>query len=131
MKVLIFLPLILLMATPGISLDCQYGGQGKAMQNITCPAAKVYCTIVHPKEGTNKDQKLYTCSDKSSLTTLGYSKTPGETLTCQDVTVNNVDGEVCACTKDYCNYGSILKASGWITIASMAMIMTIKMAKNN
>ena len=81
------------------------------MQNITCPAAKVYCTIVHPKEGTNKDQKLYTCSDKSSLTTLGYSKTPGETLTCQDVTVNNVDGEVCACTKDYCNYGSILKVS--------------------
>ena len=94
-----------------MSLVCQFGGQGTALQNMTCPGGAEYCGTVHPKEGQHKDQKAYSCMLSSFLKELGYTKTPGETLTCQEITVNNVDGEVCACTKDYCNYGSTLKVS--------------------
>ena len=93
-----------------MSLVCQFGGQGTALQNMTCPLGAEYCGTVQ-KDGENKDQKVYSCMLSSTLKELGYSKTPGETLTCQEITVNNVDGDVCACTKDYCNYGSILKVS--------------------
>ena len=93
-----------------MSLVCQFGGQGTALQNMTCPGGAEYCGTVL-KEGQDKDQKAYSCMLLSSLKELGYTKTPGETLTCQEITVDNMDGEVCACTKDYCNYGSTLKVS--------------------
>ena len=94
-----------------MSLECQLGGQGVALQNGTCGAGAEYCGTLLPKEGTKEGQKFYSCYKKSSLTAFGYSKTPADTLTCQSITVKSVDAELCACTKDYCNYGSVLKVS--------------------
>ena len=95
-----------------MSLNCTKGGQGKPLQNVTCKVGQDYCAIVHPLEGTKKDQKFRSCFKKSTLTdSYKYTRTPAETLTCQEVIVNKVDISLCVCTKDYCNYGSVLKVS--------------------
>ena len=95
-----------------MSLVCQAGGQGTALTNGTCSDGQDYCFTLHPNEGTKKGQKAYGCAKKSDLSTFKYTITPKETLTCQTVySTKKVEVDLCVCTKDLCNYGSVLKVS--------------------
>ena len=86
-----------------MALECTTGGQGVALQKKTCTDGANNCVIILPLEGSKADQKAYMCMKTSTLSSLGYTGTAKKAQTCQKVSVNNVDGIICACSDENCN----------------------------
>ena len=115
-----FMCLIYIAATNTTEFRCftNNKGKGEAKNEVCSRKNSKYCVKGTSLEGERKGKTILGCVKEGDVKgEWSFTKTPKETLTCEELTINlgyNGDPskyEVCICSKELCNGSSTSKVS--------------------